>query len=455
MPVGPQSLALTTDLYELTMSAAYFEHDMLGPATFELFVRGMPNNRGYLLACGLEQALDYLESLRFTREDVDYLRGLAAFSGVREGFWDYLLQMRFTGEVWAVPEGTPVFAEEPLLRVTAPLVEAQVVESFLLAVVNFQTMIATKAARIVDAARGRAVADFGLRRAHGVEASFWAARASYAAGCLGTSNVEAARVLGIPPIGTAAHSFTLAFGDEEEAFAAYVDTFPESAVLLIDTYDTLEGARRAARFGDRLRGVRIDSGDLAALSGQVRRILDRSGCAEAKIVVSGDLNEYKIDALLEGGAPIDMFGVGTEMVTSHDAPALPGVYKLVAMGEGEQSVPRAKRSEGKVMFPGGKQVYRRSVDGGGFAHDVLATATECPPDGCLPLLEPVMESGGRLRPSPSLEAIRARASAERALLPEGVRRLVDPQEYPVIVSPELKKLTEHVVGPRGRAEDES
>jgi len=434
----PRSSALTTDLYELTMAAAYFKHEMTASATFELFARDLPENRGYLVTCGLEPALEYLEELRFTAEDIGYLRGLPAFARVRDGFWDYLAALRFTGDVWAIAEGTPVMANEPLLRVTAPLIEAQILESYLLAVVNHQTLIATKAARVVDAARGRDVVDFGLRRAHGTDAAFWAARACYVGGCVGTSNVDAARAFGIPAVGTAAHSFTLAFGDETAAFEAYADTFPDRAILLIDTYDTLEGARRAARLGPKLAGVRLDSGDLAALSKEVRAVLDAAGCSAARIVGSGDLDEFRIAELLDAGAPIDLFGVGTSMIVSRDAPALSGVYKLVAI----EDRPRAKRSAGKVNLPGTKQVARFLADESRYARDEIMCADEPVPGGAKPLLEPVMRGGRRIRPAPPLDELRERAARERAKLPPGVRRLRDPDEFPVSVSARLRALTD-------------
>ncbi len=438
------SCALTTDLYELTMALAYFRRGMTGPAVFELFVRELPADRGFLVSCGLETALEYLSELRFTGEDIDYLRNLSTFSRADDAFWNYLSEFRFTGDVKAVPEGVPVMPQEPFLQVRAPLIEAQIVESYLLATINHQTMVATKAARVVDAAQGRGVADFGLRRAHGVEAGFWAARASYVGGCTGTSNVEAARELGIRPVGTAAHAYTLAFGDEEEAFAHYVDTFPENAVLLIDTYDTIEGARRAAAFGKRLAGVRLDSGDLAALSKQVRRILDEAGCEAATIVASGDLNEFKIARLLESDAPIDMFGVGTELTTSRDAPALPGVYKLVAIEEEGKTVPRAKRSTGKAMLPGAKAVYRRRGGDGAYLGDLIGREGEPPPEHMEPLLEPVMVRGKINVELPSLDEIRERATIERRRLPEGVRRIESPDTYPVSLSAGLTELADEV-----------
>jgi len=440
MPLRPQSLALTTDLYELTMSAAYFKRGLVSEATFELFVRELPVNRGYLVACGLEQALEYLEGLRFTDQDIAYLQGLPVFSAIPDGFWSYLSDLRFTGDVEAIPEGTPVMAEEPLLVVTAPLIEAQLVETYLLSMINFQTLIATKAARVVDAAQGRGIADFGLRRAHGPEAGFWAARASYVGGCIGTSNVEAARRLGIRPIGTAAHSFTMAFDDEMAAFEAYVDAYPDHSILLVDTYDTLDGVRRAATFGNKLKGVRLDSGDLAELATQARRILDEAGCTEATIVASGDLNEYKIADLVERGAPVDLFGVGTQLVTSYDAPALGGVYKLVSIGE----EPRAKHSTGKATLPGKKQVVRFQDATGTYTHDLIQRSTEPVPGGAEALLVPVMRSGGRRAPSPSLDEIRSRATDRRMRLPGGVRRLRNPDLYEVGMSAALRELSRNV-----------
>ena len=441
MAVRPGSSALTTDLYELTMSAAFFAHGKTERATFEMFVRDLPPGRGYLLACGLEQVVDYLLSLRFSGEDIDYLRKLPVFVHTPGGFWEYLRGLRFTGELRAVPEGTPVTTQEPILQVTAPLIEAQIIESWLLAAVNHQTLIATKAARVVDAAEGRPVADFGLRRAHGTDAGFWAARASYIAGCSGTSNVDAARELGIPPLGTAAHSFTLAFGDEETAFQAFADTFPDTTILLIDTFDTLEGARRAVKFGNQLKGVRLDSGDIIELSRQVRKILDENGCPNAKIMASSNLNEYKIRDIVASGAPVDMFGVGTEMITSYDAPALAGVYKLVAIEEDGRLVPRAKRSAGKKMYPGKKQIFRPTglLDG-----DLLALDTESVPPGTVPLLETVISDGCRVQESPSLDEIRTIASKQRKRLPDKVRQLVLPTILPVTPSAELVREAERL-----------
>ena len=435
--------ALLTDLYELTMAAAYFEHGIVGGAGFEMFVRKLPSERNYLVCAGLEQALSYLENLKFTADQIQYLRSQPVFANVSAGFWDYLAESRFTGSVRAVPEGTLAFALEPLLSIQAPIIEAQVVETFLLTMVNYQTLVASKAARVVEAAccdgRDRMVADFGSRRAHGPDASVLAARASYIGGCGATSNVEAGYRMGIPITGTQAHSFVMAFEREEDAFRAYHESFPDACILLIDTYDVAEGARKAVKALSRFKGVRIDSGDLTALSRQVRGILDEAGLADAMIVASGDLNEYRIQEMVNAGAQVDAFGVGTDLVTSRDAPALGGVYKLVAVEQGGCWQPRIKLSKDKASYPGFKQVYRfRDARSGLFSHDVLAAADEARPEAGEPLLEPVMEGGRRTSVSPSLEEIRRRAHEQAQSLPPKYRSLRGAPEYPVRVSRELQ-----------------
>lgn len=432
-PLNPQSLligeadtALVTDLYQLTMAAAYYSNRLTATATFELFVRTLPPDRGYLVAAGLEQAVHYLTTARFAPEQVAWLRAQPIFDHVDRRFFDMLTDWRFTGDLWAMTEGTPVFGQEPILRVTAPIVEGQIVETFLLTTINFQTMVATKAARIAEAAAGRPVLDFGTRRAHGPQAGVLAARAAYLGGGAGTSNVEAARRLGIPAVGTCAHAWVMAFEDEAAAFRKFRRTFPEGTILLVDTYDTLEGVRRAIRTGAGLKGVRLDSGDLAVLSRQVRSLLDESGLPEVQIVASSDLNEYKIAALLASGAPIDVFGVGTELVTSRDQPALGGVYKVVDVdGTG-----RIKDSPGKETYPGAKQVFRRA-DG-----DCIGSASESLPGR--PLLEPVIRGGVLVAELPPLEALRKRARTEREALPAAVRRFEGPASHPVEFSERLR-----------------
>jgi nicotinate phosphoribosyltransferase len=357
--------ALTTDLYELTMAAAYFESGRTQPASFELFVRQLPPGRSFLLVAGLEQALEFLDGLRFQPDEIDYLRGQPVFKNVSREFFAFLKEFRFTGEVWAMPEGTVAFAHEPLLRVTAPIIEAQIVETALLSIINHQTMIATKAARVVAAARGRPVIEFGARRAHGIEAGILGARAAYIGGCAGTSNVEAGKRFGIPIFGTMAHSFVMAFEREQDAFDAFLKVFPDTATILVDTYDTIAAVKSLR--GKNIPAVRLDSGELVALSKQTREILPHT-----KILVSGDLDEDRITALLEAGAPIDAFGVGTRLATSYDAPALGGVYKLVSG--------QVKLSAEKATYPGPKQVWRSD------AGDIITAADETAPGE--PLLVP-------------------------------------------------------------------
>jgi nicotinate phosphoribosyltransferase len=411
-----EELALLTDLYQLTMVQSYWRRGMTERATFELFVRDLPPTRRFLVACGLEHALAYLEALRFDAAGIDGLRRLGRFD---PAFLDWLGELRFTGDVWAMPEGEVAFAEEPLLRVTAPLPEAQLVETYLLNAVLYPTGVASKAARCVLAADGRDVVDFSPRRDHGADAALRAARAAWIAGCVGTSNVLAGIRYGIPVYGTMAHSYVMAFDDEEAAFRAYAEEFPDAAVLLVDTYDVEEGLRRAAVVGRelaargrRLRGVRIDSGDLVALARRAREVLDAAGLADARVLVSGDLNEHRIAGLVAAGAPVDAFGVGTELGVVADAPALGGVYKLAEYaGRG-----RAKRSPAKRTIPGRKQVWRRQ----GF-EDVLAPEGEEVPDA-RPLLVPVMRAGRIVHAEP-LDEARRRCAARLAALPGPLRRL--------------------------------
>lgn len=430
---------LATDLYELTMAAAYFEAEMeRAHATFNLFIRHLPRDRGYLLAAGLEQAVEYLAGLSFSGESLDYLRGLPHFSAVSDRFWEYLRAFRFTGDVEAMPEGTVAFANEPLIQVHGPIIETQMVETFLLATLNHQTLIATKAARVVDAAGGKGIIEFGARRAHGFDAALYGARAAVIGGCVGTSNVLAGRKWGIPVYGTAAHSFTMAFEHERDAFRAFHRTFPWHSILLIDTYDTLEGARRAAELGPSVRGVRLDSGDLLTLSRQVRRILDEAGLPDAIIVASGDLNEEAVERATREGAPIDLYGVGTELITSKDAPALGGVYKLVAVDADGRHRPVRKLSPEKATYPDAKQVFRSRDAGGRFGVDTLALKSEPHPGE--PLLVPILQRGQPVGGLPSLGEIQARAGAQREALPDGVRRLHDPEPYPVAVSKGIQRL---------------
>ena len=428
------------DLYELTMAAAYWTHRIECRATFELFVRHLPAERSYLVASGIDSALDYLESLRFSKDDIAFLRAQPAFRTVSDSFFDYLRRFRFTGEVHAVEEGTLVFAEEPILQITAPVLEAQIVETYLLSVVNFETLVASKAARVVHAAGGRGILEFGTRRAHGPEAGVRAARAAYVGGCVATSNVLAGRRYGVPLVGTAAHSWTQVFADERRSFETLIETFPDSAILLIDTYDPLAGAVIAATLGRTLPGVRLDSGDLLEKSRSVREILDGHGLRETKIIASGDLNEFKIEALVSEGAPIDSFGVGTDLATSRDVPALSVVYKLVEIERNGQVEYKTKFSEQKVHSPGRKQVFRFSIDGR-YHHDLIAHESENYPEGS-PLLGRVMRDGRRLRPHQPLPDLRARTLSNLEKLPERYKSLRAPAAYPVSKSAELDRLLE-------------
>ena len=435
--------ALLTDLYELTMAAAYFENKFRPRASFELFVRSLPPQRSFLLAAGLEQAIDYLENLRFEPQDLDFVRHHPVFTHVSPAFFDYLKDFRFSGEVWAMPEGTLVFEEEPLLRVTAPIIEAQVVETFLLSTLTFQSMIASKAARVVAAAQGRGVVEFGSRRAHGAEAGVLAARAAYIAGCTGTSNVEAGKRFNIPTFGTLAHSFVMAYGDEEESFHKFERLFPEHGVLLVDTYDTLAAVEKIIHAGLRPKSVRLDSGDFVGLSREVRRRLDRAGLNETRIFASGDLDEFVIADLLARGAEIDAFGVGTALATSKDAPSLSGVYKLVDVDFGQGPAGRAKLSDEKATYPCRKQVFRMRDSEGRYSGDIVAGENENYPNA-QPLLTRVMRKGKRVESAPGIQQIQERAGLELSRLPEPFRRLRDAERYPVGFSRGLKQHLEQI-----------
>lgn len=433
---------LLTDLYELTMAAGYFQAGKSGEiATFELSIRKLPPARNFVIVAGLAQVVDYLLGLSFTGEEIDYVRGLPQFARAPAGFFERLRELRFTGDLFAVPEGTALFAGEPVLTVRAPLMEAQIPETYLLSTMTFQTLVATKAARIVEVAAGRGVVEFGTRRAHSPEAGVLAGRAAYIGGCLGTSNTLAGFRFGIPVYGTAAHSWVLAFPDELESFRELQKLLGPATIYLVDTYDTLEGARRAASLGPPAWGVRLDSGDLAELARGVRAILDQAGLCQAKIMASGDLNEYKIRELVRAGAPIDAFGVGTELATSADAPTLGAVYKLVELEVHGRKRYTAKFSEDKVSLPGAKQIFRYPD------HDVIGCACECLPgaDDTAPveaLLRPVILNGSLLEPLPDARAAREYAARSVRRLPEACRRLTRAEPYPVEHSAELKALLE-------------
>jgi nicotinate phosphoribosyltransferase len=434
--------ALLTDLYELTMAAGYFQTGIFrDTGTFELSIRRLPEHRSFVVVCGLAQAAEYLLNLRFAAEEIDYLRTLPQFSRATEEFFAYLRGMRFTGDLYAVPEGTPLFAGEPLLTVRAPMIEAQVAETYLLSMVAFQTLIATKAARVVQVARGRSVVEFGTRRAHSPEAGTLAGRAAYVGGCAGTSNVLSGFRYGIPVFGTAAHSWVQAFEDELEAQRQLQRLLGEGAIYLVDTYDTIEGTRKAASLGRRMWGVRLDSGDRAVLSRSVRKILDDAGLKDAKIMVTGDLNEYKIRELLDAGAPIDSFGVGTELATSADSPTLAAVYKLVEMECGGNTRYTAKFSEDKITVPAAKQTWRYHAQSDGGPRDYIAKYAERVQDpDARPLLEPVILNGRLARPLPDAHQARAYAAQAIRAVPESCLRLEDPGAYPIQYSDVLLRL---------------
>ncbi len=440
--VSAQNMGLLTDLYELVMADSYLRHGMNEPATFDLFIRGLPEHRAFLVSGGLEQVLYYLAHLRFDEELIGYLSGLRIFS---DTFLDYLRSFRFSGDVWAIPEGELFFPPEPLLEITAPRIEAQLIETFLLNTLTFQVMIASKAARVVLAAAGRGVVDFSPRRDHAADAALKVARASYVAGCVGTSNVLAGMQYGIPVYGTMAHSYIMSFPDELSAFRAFARDFPHNAILLIDTYETVQGARHAvtvaremAARGHRLRGVRIDSYEsiehLAALSRQVRAILDEAGLSDAQVFLSGDLDEYRIAELLANGAAASAFGVGTRMGTSEDAPNLGGVYKLVEDAGG----PKVKLSTGKATLPGRKQVWRVQSSDRSIS-DTIALRDEPAPAGAAPLLAQAM-AGGRTVRQETLLAMRARCHERLTSLPPALRDLRAAPPSPVGLSGRLQVL---------------
>lgn len=433
---------LLTDLYQLNMVQAYLERGETKTAVFEFFVRALHPRRKFLIAAGLEQALGFLENLRFSPDEIDWL---ATYGQFGKSLLDYLAAFRFTGDVHAMPEGTAFFANEPVLRVTAPLPEAQLVETRLINILHFQCLIAAKAARFVLAAPGKLLVDFGLRRAHGAEAGLLAARASYIAGFAGTATLLAGKLYDIPLFGTMAHSFIQAHDDETSAFENFARSRPEELVLLIDTYDTEAAARKVVALaprlkerGIRIRGVRLDSGDLIALSKSVRRILDDGGLKDVTIFASGGLGEDQLLAAIRTQAPIDGFGIGTSLTTSSDVPALDCAYKL------QEYAGRARRklSSGKATWPGRKQVWRRFMPDGAMAGDVLSLEDDDHPGERL--IQPMMQAGQRLHKPESLSEIRARAAENIKTLPEPLRRLDPDGSYSVTVADCLVRLAGEV-----------
>jgi len=438
---SPES-PLTTDLYELNMVQAYLDRGEDKEAVFEFFVRRLPERRGFLLAAGLDDSLTYLETLRFSPGEIDWLKSTKRF---RSNLIDYLAGYRFTGGVHAIPEGTVCFPNEPLIRITAPLPMAQIVETRLINILHFQTMIASKAARMVLAAPGKILSDFGLRTAHGAEAGLFSARASYIAGFSGAANVLAGERYGIPIVGTMAHSFIQVHDDEATAFENFARARPEGVILLIDTYDTEAGARKVVELAPKLkadgiaiRGVRIDSGDLSAMAKKVRGILDAGGLKEVIILVSGGINEDVLLKMAAAKAPIDGFGIGVNLDASIDAPSLDCAYKL----QDYAGRPRRKLSEGKQTWPGRKQVWRSFDAQGRMRGDVLSLEDDRQ-DGET-LIVPVMRGGKRIGPAPSLVQIRERAARELARLPEPLRGLEAGITYPVEISAKLRALAAEI-----------
>jgi len=435
----PTTSPLTTDLYELNMVQAYLDQAEDREAVFEFFVRRLPARRGFLLAAGLADALDYLETLQYSKAEIDWLAGTGRF---RKNLLDYLSDFRFTGDVHAIPEGSVCFPNEPLLRITAPLAQAQLVETRLINIMHFQTLIASKAARMVLAAPGKNLADFGLRTAHGAEAGLYSARASYIAGFAGAANVLAGERYGIPIVGTMAHSYVQVHGDEMTAFETFARARPDGVILLIDTYDTEAGARKVVELAPRLkadgisiRGVRIDSGDLTEMARRVRRILDDGGLKDVIILVSGGINEDVLATMMKVKAPIDGFGIGVNLAASIDAPSLDCAYKLQEYA----GKPRRKLSEGKATWPGRKQVWRAYDSGGRMCGDILSVENDTQPGE--PLIVPVMRGGKRIV-SPTLAQVRERAARDLARLPEPLARLEPGTEYPVKVADALTALAD-------------
>ena len=441
MLLSPNSVSLFTDLYQLTMAQSYYQSGQQGRATFSLFFRNFPPNRAYYVFCGLESVVEYLENLAFSESDLDSLRTLGIFDS---DFLECLGGLSFSGDVRAMREGEVFFEDEPVVEVSGPIIECQLAETFILNRVNLESMLATKAARVVNAAEGRSVVDFAARRTHGLDAGMRQARSSYIAGFAGTSNVAAASEFGIPAVGTMSHSYISSFGSEREAFAAYVQSFPDSTTLLVDTYDTLDGVKNAiatakemeAR-GHRLRAIRLDSGDLAYLARRSREMLNEAGLGYVQILASGGLDEYSIAKLVSEGAPIDGFGVGTRVGASADAPYTDFVYKLVEY----DGRPIMKFSEDKVYLPGPKQVSRHIGFDGTMRLDMIHGADEYAPGRVgEPLLMPVMEDGRRTRALPSLDEIRTFHSRRAAMLPSRLRGSEPEGRYRVRVSDDLEKL---------------
>ena len=438
----PSSSPLLTDLYELNMIQAYLDHGENGEAVFEFFVRRLPARRSFLLAAGLADAIDYLTTLHFSDAEIDWLKSTGRFN---QSLFDYLAGFRFTGDVHAIPEGSVCFPSEPLIRITAPLPQAQLVETRLINILHYQTLVASKAARMVLAAPGKILSDFGLRTAHGAEAGLFSARASYIAGFAGAANVLAGERYGIPIVGTMAHSYVQVHDDETQAFENFARARPEGVILLIDTYDTEQGARKVVELAPRLkadgitiRGVRIDSGDLITNAHKVRRILDEGGLREVIILVSGGINEDILQGMMKARTPIDGFGIGVNLAASLDAPALDCAYKLQSYA----GRPKRKLSEGKATWPGAKQVWRTYDADGRMRGDILSLETDRQPGE--PLIVPVMRAGKLIASLPALAQIREHAALDLKRLAGPLARLESGFEYTVQVADALRALAEQI-----------
>lgn len=442
MKTAKNQMALFTDFYELTMAASYYEHGIIAPATFSLFIRQYPRDRSYFVSAGLEHVLEFLESFSFKQDDLDYLESHDLFS---PDFLEYLSRLRFTGDVHAIPEGRVFFKDEPILEVTAPIIEGQLMETFIINAINLEVIIATKASRCICASKGKNLVDFSLRRTHGTDAGIKVARACYIAGFGSTSNVLAGKLYDIPVSGTMAHSYILSFDEEIEAFRAFFNTFPQNTVLLIDTFDTIRGAKKAAKVakemwekGYKLKGVRLDSGNMAELSKQVRQILDREGLNDVLIFASGGFDEYRIEESLKQGAQIDAFGVGTRIGVSSDAPYTNIAFKLVEYDHR----PVLKLSSGKQNLAGKKQVFRTSVNGQ-LNKDMIGLRNE--ESGGEKLLKQVMGNGKRLTPPEPLKKIRKRFEHEFSILNESFKAIHNPKYYPVEISHPLTELQNQTI----------
>jgi nicotinate phosphoribosyltransferase len=439
------NMILATDFYQLTMGAAYYQEDLDNLnsveddiAVFDLFIRKLPKNRNYMIFAGLEQVLHYLENARFTEKTIEFLRAREEFRNIDSDFFDvYLPKFKFNLDLWSLKEGNFFFANEPVMRVQGPMLQAQLAETYILNVINYQTLVASKASRIKNVAPNKVLLEFGTRRSHSPLAGVYAARASFIAGFNGTSNVIADLELGIKSSGTMAHSFVQRFDKEEEAFDSYYKIYGENSILLIDTYDTEKAAKLACKYGNKIFGVRIDSGDLIENSLKVRKILDENGCKDVIIVASSDLNEYKIKNLLDNHAPIDAFGIGTELVTSRDDPALAAVYKLVEY----QGKPRIKTSEDKLTYPGKKQLYRLYDNDEKFIKDTITLEEELKPPHCEILLNQILDKGKLLVDIPNLKEIQQYYLQNINKLPDKFKSLDNDVKYKVEISEELQKLT--------------